>query len=113
MDEGCAGAAVGLAGQRKGDDIGVPAEEGVHGLAELSDALAVDEAHLEDSCAAAFGEVFEYDFLHVGGAEGMKVQHAINGNAEWFIHNSKCAGLRPRQNSEAGRKPSLLTRCVS
>ena len=88
VDEGGAGAAISFAGEGEGDDAGVLAEQCMDGLAELSDALAVDETHFQNAGAAAFSEVFEHDLLYVAGSKRMEVQHAIYRNAKRFIHGA-------------------------
>lgn len=52
----------------------------VNGAAQFADAFAMDDADFPDAPAFALGEVFEHNFLHVPRAEGMQIEHAVNGD---------------------------------
>src|SRR5947209_4371655 len=52
-------------------------EQRMDGAAQISNAFAVDEAHLEDSALPAGGEIIEHQVLHLRWFERVQIQHAI------------------------------------
>ena len=50
----------------------------MHGLTECTDALAVDDAHMEDAAFAALVQIRWDQVLHVRRPERVEVQHAVD-----------------------------------
>lgn len=70
-------------GQREGNNVRVLREERVHRAAQIADAFAVDNAHLENASFAARGEVIRHQILNFARLKGVQVQHAINRQLDW------------------------------
>src|SRR6266496_6806234 len=56
----------------------------VDGPAQVPDSFAMDDSDPQDGPGAAFGEVIRDDALDIGRAEGVQIEHAIDGQLDWF-----------------------------
>jgi hypothetical protein len=65
--------------------MGMFFENAVNDLAERSNPLAVDDADVVDSLAAALTQIFRHQILYVLRAERMQVQHPINRDPDRVI----------------------------
>lgn len=117
LDDGGAESAKGGAGVGEAEDLGVVGEEGVHGAAEVADALSVDEADLEEALVLTRGEVLEDNVLDVAWLEAMEVEGAVDGEVGggeelvrrrgrlgvgvWEVHGGKI-GLREIEGNSLG-----------
>lgn len=102
--------------------IGMPLQNRVDHLSQLSDSFAVDDAHAQDATCFALDQIIQHKVLHLARPEGMQIQHAINRQLDRLIvHNEieprmdtnehgfrvalalaiDCAMLRQDENSES------------
>ena len=72
-----------VAGQREGNDLGQFGEQRVDSAAQVADTFAVDDPHLLCySLLLTCSEIIRDDTFHVGRAEGVQIQHAVNGQLD-------------------------------
>jgi len=82
-------------------------EDGVHSAAQISDALAMDDAHLENSALPARVQVFEHQVFDLSGLERVQIQHAINGKLDGLVHISKLLPFCQRERIDSDRRLGL------
>jgi len=57
----------------------MPNKERLYGFPKRTDALAVDDADLQDASPPAFSEIAGYQFLHLARPESVQVENSIDG----------------------------------
>ena len=82
--------------QGKGGDFGVLGQDRVDGAAQIADALAVNDPHLEDAALPARRQVVRHQVLDLARTERVQVQHAVNGQLDGLVHRSPSYSLRAR-----------------
>src|SRR5438046_96815 len=78
MDDRRAPTAVGLAGDGKRSHLRMLRKDRVDRLAQLADALAVNDPELPDVPRLALGEIIGNDTFDIRRPERVQVQHAVN-----------------------------------
>lgn len=79
-------AAAGLVRKAVGGNVRQLRQQGMHGLALRADALAVDDAHLQDVALQASFEIVPHNILDLLGPEGVQVQRAVDGKFDRIGH---------------------------
>jgi len=92
LNEGGAPAAVFRVVERERKDGGVSRQDGVNAAAEVSDAFAVDDAHLENAFLEAGLKVFRDEFADVLRAERVEIQDTVDRQFMRFIHGGNLPG---------------------
>lgn len=78
MDDGCAPTAEVFACQMEFRHLGMFFQNRVNLLTQLSDALAVNDPHAQDSARLTLCQVIPYEVLHLARLKRVQIQHAIN-----------------------------------
>jgi hypothetical protein len=55
------------------------------GAAEIADALAVDDADLENAPLLALRQITQHHVLHFARLKSVKIQDAVNGQLNWLV----------------------------
>ena len=97
MHDGCAPAAEMFIGQMERCDLWVLFQNGVDGLAQLADALAVNDAYPQDSARPTLCQIVQHEVLHLARLERVQVQHPVNRQLDWFIVHK---GIQPRMAAD-------------
>ncbi len=85
LNERCAPATELRVIQCERHDVGVFAENGVHGAAEVANAFTVDDPHLQNTSLPAFGQVLRHQVLDLTRIERVKVEHPVNWYFHWLV----------------------------
>ena len=54
---------------------------------QIADPFAVNDADLQDATFLAGGQIIRHQLLDFARLECVQIQHAINGQLNWFIHS--------------------------
>ena len=85
MHDGCAPATKGFARQMEFCHIRMFLQNRVHRLTQLPDALAMNDAHAQNSARLTLCEVFRYEILHLTRLKRVQIQHAINRQLDGLV----------------------------
>jgi len=72
--------------QGEGNHCRVPGQNGVDGTPQIPDALAVNDAHMDNAPILAGRQVIRHQVLYLARLEGVQIQNAVNGHLDWLIH---------------------------
>jgi hypothetical protein len=90
-DDGGAATATVLGGVREGDDEGVAREQRLDGRALHADALAVDQANLDEAARVRGLQVVVNDVADVAGQEAVEVERVLDGQGDRLVVRTHAA----------------------